>query len=152
MPAPDVSTLARKYRVDVELTPSTWTQVKGLQEFKPALNPDLQDDGVYDDEGWGSQTKTGLAWTAELKLIRRVGAAAPTTYDPGQEGLRAAAEVFGSDGVVHVRWYDKEGGPEAYDGYAEVSWVPDGGNRTALETVTVTLTGKGARNTISNPA
>jgi hypothetical protein len=35
--------------------------------------------------------------------------------------------------------------------YANVDWSPDGGNTSALSTVTVTLTGTGARTPITNP-
>lgn len=150
MPAPDVSTLARKFKLDVNIS-SSWTQVKGVAEFKAPLTPSLEDDSVYDDEGWGSQTKTALAWTIETKVIRRKSAPGDV-YDPGQEALRAASELFGADGQVYVRWYDRDGGVEAYEGYAEVTWTPDGGPNTALETVVVTLTGRGARTVIANPA
>lgn len=151
---PDVSALARKWATDVNTGSTvspTWTRIGGVQEFKPNLEPNLEDDATYDEEGWGSSTKTGLAWTLELKVIRRHDPADVTDYDPGQEKLRAAAELFGSDGVVEVRWFDREGGPEAYHGFGEVSWTPDGGNRTALETVSVVITGKGQREAITNP-
>ena len=151
MTQPDVSALARKFKIDVEIS-GIWTQVKGVQELKPAITPSLEDDSVYDDAGWGSKTKTGLEWSLELKAVRRQSPVDVTSYDPGQEALRNAAEAFGASGQVHVRWYDRDGGAEAYDGWAEVTWAPEGGMRTALETVTVTLSGRGARNTIANPA
>jgi hypothetical protein len=150
MTQPDVSALARKWKLDVDIS-GTFTRVKGLRDFKPVATPDLQDDGVYDDEGWGSQTKTGLSWTAELTIIRRYLASNDTVYDPGQEQLRVHANSFGAAGVALVRWYDRNGGPEAYQGYCEVGWVDQGGDRTALETAAITLTGKGARTAITNP-
>jgi hypothetical protein len=150
MTQPDVSALARKWKLDVDIS-GTWTLVKGMRELKPMLTPDLEDDGVYDDGGWGSSTKTGLVWTAEGTVVRRYSAANDTVYDPGQEQLRIHAETFGAAGVAHVRWYDRNGGPEAYEGYAEVSWVAAGGSRTDLETAEFVLTGRGARTTITNP-
>jgi hypothetical protein len=152
---PNVSALARKWRVDIDSNPAdpgeTWVQIKGVSEYKDSINPNLEDDSVYDDEGWGGQTKTALAQQIEIKIIRRHDPSDETSYDPGQELVRAAAREFGADGQVHLRWYDRFGGPEAYDGWFEVQWVPDGGPHTALETVVVTFFGKGKPTAISNP-
>lgn len=156
MTQPDVSALARKWKLEVDATAgdpaTTWTPCNGLIEFKPNLNANLEDDSTYDDEGYDSVTKTALGWVLEAKFIRRHDIADVEDYDAGQELLRACAEAFGSAGVAHVRWYDRNGGPEAYHGYAEVSWAPDGGNNKQLETVVVTLTGKGRRIALPNPA
>lgn len=154
MTQPDQSTLARKFKLDVNTGTAAvpiWTPVKGIREFAPKLNANLEDDSDYDAEGWGSQTKTQLDWALEVKVARKVSPSSATTYDPGQEALRTKAELFGASGVAHVRWYDREGGAEAYEGFAEVQWVADGGDTKALELVTVTLTGKGARTVITNP-
>lgn len=154
MTAPNVSALARKWATDVNTGTTgspVWTRVGAVQEFKPALDPNLEDDATYDEEGWGSSTKTGLDWSLELKCIRRHDPTDVHDYDPGQEKIRTASELFGEDGVVEVRWFDRFGGAEAYHGFAEVTWSPDGGNRTALETVSITLTGKGVRTAITNP-
>jgi hypothetical protein len=156
MTTPLVSTLARKYRLDVSTgTDATsgapiWTQVRGVSEFTPTVDTTLEDDSDYDSDGWASQTKTQLAWMLEMTVKRKV-TLDTAAYDPGQEALRVAAESFGADGVVHVRWYDRDGGPESYEGYAEVSWNPSGGSPTALSEVGVTLTGKGARESVANP-
>jgi len=151
---PDVSALARKWKIDVNTgtfdSPS-WTPILGLMEFKPSVDPNLEDDGVYDDEGWGGQTKTALSWKNEIKCVRRHDPADETEYDTGQEALRAKVDVFGASGVADVRWYDRFGSAEAYRGQAEVTWAPDGGPHTALETVVITLTGKGLRQLIENP-
>lgn len=155
MTQPDVSALARKWKIDVNtgtFGSPVWTPVLGLMEFKPTTPPNLEDDSTYDSEGWGSQTKTALSWLLEMKVVRRHDPADETEYDAGQEALRAKVALFGSSGIADVRWYDRFGGPEAYRGQAEVTWAPDGGPHTALETAVITLTGKGAREDISNPA
>lgn len=155
----EITSLARKFQVQVDqayqsnggVTPS-WVTVYGIQDLKPAIAATLQPDSDYETNGWESQTKTGLAWSLDLKLLRRYNSGDPTTYDPGQEVIRAAHDQFGSVGVVNLRWYDRNGGPEAYLGLAEVSWAPDGGDNKTLETVSVTLTGKGIRTLLSpNP-
>ncbi len=135
----------------VVLTGDHWLQVRALKEFTPGLDTNLEDDSDYDSDGWSSSTKTQLGWKIDAKLMRKIGIESGDP-DPGQEILRLAAESFGTAGIVHVRWYDRDGGPEAYSGYAEVSWSPDGGDTTALASVSVTLTGKGPRTPITNPA
>jgi hypothetical protein len=151
---PLVSTLARKYKLDIntgtELSP-TWTQVKAIAEFKPTIDASTEDDSDYDGAGWGSDAKTLLKWKIELKIIRKI-TVDTAAYDPGQEALRGVAEDFGPDGVVHVRWYDRDGSTEAWEGFGEVTWEPDGGDTTALATVSVNLMGRGAREVITNPA
>jgi hypothetical protein len=129
-----------------------WVQVRAIAEFTPSLDAKLEEDSDYDSDGYGSQTKTMLMWGLDLKVMRKIGIATAIP-DPGQEKLRLAAEQFGTPGVVHVRWYDRTvGQPEAYEGYAEVVWAPEGGGTGALAAVKVKLEGKGARLTIANPA
>ncbi|MCX4672406.1 hypothetical protein OG453_38105 [Streptomyces sp. NBC_01381] len=73
-------------------------------------------------------------------------------FNAAQEKLRLASESFGVASRVHVRYYDREGRDEAYEGRALVTWEPDGGAADDLDTVKVTLTGKGPRKKITNPA
>lgn len=150
----DVSALARKFAIDVNsgttLAP-VWVRLGGVQEFNDPLNPSMEDDSDYDSE-WGSQTKTQLKWQAVIKVVRRHDPSDVTVYDTAQELLRAKSVLFGADGIADVRWYDRNGGPEAYRGQAEVTWQRAGGASTALDTVTITLDGKGAREDITNPA
>lgn len=149
-----VSTLARKFAVDVNIgtvnSPS-WRKIRGIADLKPGLDNNLEDDTDYDADGWKSETKTLIGWMLELKLRRKQGF---TTgfYDLGQEKLRLASDQFGVDGTVQVRWYDRTGGPEAYTGFASVSWEPEGGDAKALDMATAKLSGNGARVAITNPA
>lgn len=149
-----VSTLARKFRVEVNTGTTAepvWTQVRAIADLKPSIDTNLEDDSDYDSEGWQSQVKTQLGWALEIKMGRKIGFSSET-YDPGQEFLRAASTSFGTDGTVEVRWYDREAGPEAYQGFATVGWSPEGGDTKTLDMVTVTLTGSGKRRDITNPA
>lgn len=154
MTQPQQTQLARKWKLEINtgsVATPTWTQVKGINEFTPQVGEaNLEEDNDYDSDGWGSSTKTMLNWSAEAKLLRK---ADPGTnaLDTGQEKLRTQSRLFGSDGVAHVRFYDRNGGVEAYEGFAEVSWGAEGGSPSDLETVTVTLTGKGALEEIANP-
>lgn len=152
------STLNRSWYLDVDTgtdpeTP-TWTPVQGITEFQPAQEPQLQDDGDFDSDGYGSQTNTGITWSLTGKVARKVTAADATAYDPGQEVMRLAGSEIGPANAVHIRWYEMTpDGPrvEAYEGQAAVTWSPDGGDKTALNIVSFTLTGQGKRNSIAHP-
>jgi hypothetical protein len=151
-PVETETALARRYRVDVDLgtgTP-TWTWLPGINDFAPKVDQTQQKSTTYDDDGWTDQTVTELAWSAEITMLHRCH---PTTgeFNAAQEKLRLAAEAFASDAKVHVRWYDKEGRDEAYEGYALVQWERDGTATDDLDSIKVTLTGKGKRVSITNP-
>jgi len=151
------STLVRKWYLDVNAgthAAPTWTAVNGMTDFKPVVEHTLQDDADFDSEGYKSSTATAVAWSLETKLARKVTVADPQAYDAGQEILREASDELGPSNTVEVRWYEmEEDGPreEAYQGYAAVSWSPDGGAMDALETVSVKLTGQGKRTAITHP-
>lgn len=151
------STLVRKYYVDINTgtagTP-VWTPVYGMVNFVPSQDTTLQDDSDYDSEGYKSQTATALAWGAQMTVSRKVVEAAPTTYDPGQEAIRAASYEMGPANSVDARYYEMTaGGPriEAFRGNAAVAWSPVGGAMDALDQVQVTLTGQGKRTAITHP-
>jgi|GEM_PF-2057137 len=149
-----VATLARDWALDVNSgTPSVpvWVKVRGIGELKPTVEANMEEDSDYDGDGWASETKTELKWSLETKFLRKVGFTSGN-HDAGQEIIRNAHDKFGVAGTVQIRWYDKNGGAEAYSGYASVQWAPEGGDTKALQTVTVTLSGNGARSTIVNPA
>ncbi|MGW0134825.1 phage tail tube protein [Streptomyces sp. NPDC003299] len=152
-PAETETALAARYRVDVDLSTTgaaSWSWLPGIQEFTPKVDPTQQDSTTYDDDGWADQTVTQLAWSVELTMLHRCH---PTTkaFNAAQEKLRLASEQFGDGSKVHVRWYDKEGRDEAYEGWALVSWERDGSATDDLDSVKVTLTGKGKRTAIANP-
>ncbi len=156
MTAPLITHLARSLKLQVDsaypgsATPS-WIDVKGISTMQSAIAPTLQSTNDYDSDGWNDSTKTMLGWSFSLTLMRK--GADEASFDPGQQVLEAAHDKFGDDGVAHIRWYDRNGATgEAYEGYAEVGWAPAGGAPDALNTVAVTLTGKGARTAITNPA
>ncbi|NAE18081.1 phage tail tube protein [Enterococcus hirae] len=127
-----------------------WMRVRGMTELSTTVDSNLEDDSDYDSDGWSSQTKTGMSWKLEMTVARKVGLTS-RAYDPGQEKLRLAADQFGADGSVQVRWYDRKGGPEAFSGVGTVSWSPQGGKYTDLDFTKVTVDGQGARARITNP-
>lgn len=155
MTQPQQTTLARKWVLEVNtntVASPTWTTVKGLRNLTPKeAIANLEDDNVYEDAGYTGQTKTALSWGADVELARRTLPSDVTTYDVGQERLRTLSKTLGPTGVGHFRLYDRDGGPEAWTGFGEVEWENQGGEMTDLETVNVTLTGKGAPTAITNP-
>lgn len=152
------ATLNRKWFIDVDTAapagPASWIGIFGVQELKPTADYTSQDTSDM-SSGYKSDTVTALGWGYELKLIRKTQRSTPASYDPGQEFLRSAAATMGGDNSVHIRVYEMNGatGPkvEAYAGYCSVTWEPDGGGMDAVETVTVKLTGQGAKTSITHP-
>jgi hypothetical protein len=112
------TTLSRKFRVDVttDLTlASGWLQLNGIDDWSPQINPNLEETSAYDTTGWKTNEVTMQDWTATASLFRRI---VTSVYDPGQELIRATQGQFGTAARCGVRWYDKNGGPEAYSGVA----------------------------------
>lgn len=145
-----VTTLAKKMRLDVTTDGGiTYFKVRGIKTMKPVINPTTEDDTDFDSGNWGSDLKTLLKWQLDMDVKRGLGVVTGT-YDPGQEVLRAASENMGVAGVVQVRWFDRNGGPEAYTGFAQVTWSPNGGGAVG-DVVSVSLLGQGTRTTIANP-
>jgi hypothetical protein len=146
--------LARRYRLELDMDNTgaspTWSIVPGINDFSPKVDQTQQESTTYEDAGWVDQTPTAYAWSIEATMLHRCH---PTTkaFNPAQEKMRLAAEQFGSAATVHVRWFDRDGRAEAYEGYALVQWEQDGTATDDLDSVKVTLTGKGARTPITNP-
>jgi len=133
--------LARKFRVDVsaDLTLATgFVQLNGISDFDPEVSPNLVDSSAYDTSGWSSSEITMQAWVATATYFRRLLAG---TYDPGQELVRARVGQFGDSARIAVRWYDKNGGPEAGRGVALVTTKRSSTAVKDLEQVQATFTG-----------
>ncbi|MEV4053039.1 IPT/TIG domain-containing protein [Amycolatopsis sp. NPDC049688] len=145
--------------LDVDTASSTtapvWIPVMGMTDFKQKLDPTLQDDSDFDSAGFMSKTKTAEAWGVDAKIVRKVLKADQTSYDPGQEFLRGKAiGKLGAANSAHIRFYEMTpGGPraEAYDGWAAVTWSPDGGKMSDLNAVSLTLDGQGQLVAITHP-
>lgn len=148
------STLQKSWKLDVNtgtVSVPVWTPVRGIGELKDAIDSNAEDDSDYDSDDWGSDVVTQLKWSLEVKVGRKVGVTSGA-YDLGQETLRAAASRTGSASIKEVRWYDRNGGPEAYRGFGSVGWEPEGGDAKALKIATIKISGNGERFDITNPA
>lgn len=155
--------LARDWFVDVNIgsfASPNWIPINGWQDLKPTFNPTTQDSSDYDSAGYKDSAVTAVEWGLTGKVGRKTLAANPLQYDQGQEVLRLAAAQMGNGNRVDVRFYEAAGGVggsgtnprvEAYRGYVNVQWEPDGGGMEALNVVSVTLGGKGQRTSITHP-
>lgn len=154
------TSLAAKWKVQVDTSTaqdgSTWTDVRGITNFQPAISQTTQDDSDYDSVdpttgiSWKSQVITQLDWSLVMKLSRKT--ASGYVEDPGQAKIRSCYDKSGAASLLHVRWYDRNGGTEAFEGTGQVQWSEDGGDLTQLSSVSVTVMGRGTRKTITNPA
>src|SRR5690606_36154107 len=95
-------------------------------------------------------TKTAQAWEVVVTFNRKVNEGT-STYSPVHEAIRLAFFEYGTDGLVHLRFMDRNGLPEAYEGRAIPTWAPAGGAATDLAQVEVTFTGTGPLEAIPNP-
>ena len=149
-----VTALARRWVLQLDMSAakdgSDWNTVIGVTEFNPEAEPNIEDSSDYDSGGWAGNTKTGQSWEIGVTINRRVNDQTKV-YHTTHEALRAAAFAFGSNSQVHIRYYDRDGMPEAYEGTALVTWAPSGGEYTALDQVEMTLTGDGELQLITNP-
>ncbi|MEE1814208.1 hypothetical protein PUR59_04130 [Streptomyces sp. SP18ES09] len=149
-----VTALARRWRLEIDMSAakdgSNWQIVPGITEFNPAAEPNIEDSSSYDSDGWAENTKTGQSWELGVTVNRKINDQVKV-YHPTHEAFRLASFAFGSASEVRVRYYDRTGLPEAYDGIALVTWAPSGGEYTALDQVEMTLTGTGPLTSITNP-
>lgn len=153
-PTEEITALARRWGVDIDIdapsTPADWQYLFGVEELKPVFEQRMENDEGYDDDGGNRDAITGSAERLEITLKRRRDGSG--AYNTTQEYLRLKARAANSlDGEVHIRWYDLDGGPEAYDARALVTWLPNGGNGAARDTVAVVLRVQGKAVVITNP-
>ncbi len=137
-----VTALARKFGVQVtsDLTLSGgWVALNGVADLDPEIAAGLEDASAYDTNGWSTSEITMQSWTLQATVFRRQNGS--NVYDAGQELVRAAVGQFGTAARVGVRWFDKNGGPEAYSGVAVVSWKRTNTAVKNLEQAQITFTG-----------
>ncbi|TXL91579.1 hypothetical protein [Streptomyces sp. IB2014 016-6] len=145
--------LAREWRLEINMATAEapdWQLCPGVREFQPASEPNIEDSSDYDGEGWASNEKTGQAWELGV-TIRRKANKAVKIYSPVHEKIRLAHYAYGEDNKIHLRYMNRNGLPEAYEGKAIPNWQPSGGEYTALGETEITFTGDGALTPIDNP-
>ncbi|NUQ88961.1 MAG: hypothetical protein HOQ43_10915 [Glycomyces artemisiae] len=149
----EATALARRFRTEVDMgtvESPDWQLFPAIYEFVPKIEGVDQDDSDYDSDGWASANRTARKWSLEIKARHKLN---PETQaeNPVQAKVRLAGRSVGADATIRVRWYDRNGGPEAEQGEALVSWESDGGDQEQSDNVTVNLTGRGNLTSITNP-
>lgn len=137
-----------RFRIDsaVGLDGSSYIPVRAVTNFQPAFDLTTVDDSDYDSGFMGSDAATQGKWSLVCTIDRKV--ASGYVEDPGQALLRVA---YATGTPVRVSWNDRNGGPEAFDGFGIVKWSEKGGSTADKSSVDVTIMGRGVRNTITNP-
>ncbi|THV26010.1 phage tail tube protein [Glycomyces paridis] len=153
----EATALQRKWRWQINtgsVSVPNWETVLGLQEFTPNIEPTDQEDNDYESDGWGGSTRTMLVWGLEANLSHRKDTVTHVENTVHAFLRLASMAIEAADGVVHMRWFDKLGSVEAYEGYGLITWAPDGGGMADLERVSVTVTPSATNpvlTTIANP-
>jgi len=142
--------LARRFLVDVSPDGSTWTRLKGINDFAPTENPTNQASDTYDTNGFNSFEKTMTGWKLTIKFFRPTTAGVPS--DPGQALVEATRFQFGTSARIYVRWYDRYGATVGnWSGYALIDWNQSKTGVADQEEVTVNFNGDGVLTAITNP-
>lgn len=141
--------LARRFAVDVSVDDTNWVPLKGITDFNPQENPTLQATDDYDTNGFASFEKTMTGAKVAIKANRKLNAGA---FDPGQELCRATRYQFGDSARIYVRWYDRNGAPEAYSARYLVDYQQSKTGAADIEEVTIAFTADGVVSPITNPA
>lgn len=147
----NTTALASRFRVDLteDLTlAGGWVQLVGINDLKPNPSQNLVETSSYDNDGWESHEKTFQAWDVVATCWMRTvtGLIAPSLQ------LLTSRELLWGDACrIGVRWYDKNGVPEAFQGVAIVQTARGNTGVKDPETKTFTLKGDGILTPITNP-
>ena len=144
------SLLAKDWQLDVNIGSSespTWVQVKGMTSIKETITATKQDDSDFDSGGWGSTQTTQRLWSLVCTGKRKRDTSSEVTFipDPGQQFLIDAGNLVGIGSSVEIRYYRKDGAPDAWQGFVDVDYGGGGGAVVDLEPADFTLGGQGAR-------
>lgn len=142
------TSLARRFKFQVSADNTNWLSVAGMTDLSPNETPTIVAADDYDSNGFSSFEKTMTGSKVVVKANRKTNSG---VFDPGQELVRQARFQFGDQARVYVRWYDRNGAPEAYSGRALVDWQQSKTGVADLEEVTMTFTIDGVLSSITNP-
>jgi hypothetical protein len=140
--------LARRRAVDISADNITWVRLIGTTDINDQDTPTYVDTTDYDTNGFASTEITLHTWAMTVKFNRKSAAG---VFDPVQELIRAARFQFGTAARLYVRWYDRNGKPDARTGLAIVEWNQSKSGVGDVEEITVNFKGDGAITSIANP-
>lgn len=130
-----------------------WTPCSHMTAYTPRQDVTKQDATTFDHGNYkGPQITTQLGWGGSGTFLRNRYAG---VEDPGQKALRLAATPQSATAVpatqIGVQIIDRFGGDDCIQGFASITWEPQGGGQTDLQTVNFTLDGVGYAPVITNP-
>jgi len=131
-------------------SPRKYMNVPDITGLAPLAPPKNQDDATYANKGQDSQSKIGE--TFSLQVTVKAVLDANGELQPYLIALIKAADATGSDNIIGHRYYHATSEILAYEGTAGVEWVRQNTGNADLEFFSFTLTGKGDRKRIPNPA
>lgn len=141
--------LARRFRQDVSVDGISWVKLGALTDFAPTENPTNQAADTYDTNGFNAFEKTMTGWQTVSKFLMPTTAGIPS--DAGQTLCEGTRFQFGDAARLYTRWYDRNGGTDAWSGRALVGWNQTKTGVADIDEVTVTFQGDGALARITNP-
>lgn len=147
----NTTALASRFRVDLteDLTlAGGWVQLIGINDLKPNIAQNLVETSSYDNDGWESYEKTFQGWSLAATVWMRTSAG---ILAPSVQLLQDREILWGDDCRIGVRWYDRNGVPEAFQGVAVVQSERGQTGVKDPETKTFTLQGDGVLTRITNP-
>jgi hypothetical protein len=163
VPLPDGYTLGKSYEYGIDVNLGTydtpvWQPVRRISGFAPAPTPKTQDSQTYDDLGSDNSDVTGWSWVNSFNV--QVNRHLTTgLYLPEVEYLlaRTRPSATGETAIADVRWYHKPevGAPNPNDAFRGLCTVAPARQNTGpggeIESLGITLTGKGPSDPITNP-
>lgn len=150
-----------EYAVDIDvsadpMTPS-WQRIRFISAVDPQVTPVTEDAATYDDKGAPNEVKLSESWTLGFTVQQH--RQSDGTYLPEVEKLLELSrpDAVGNAATGRFRWYDypNQGTPnpdEAYEGDATVAVNRGQTGNASIGGWSVTLTGRGRRRSIPNPA
>ena len=126
-----------------------WEWVIGATDFNPQTPKNSQNAADINFGPWGGSISTEITWSATMNLLKKLG----------RDGTVPAATVHllergvnvGLDGMTDIRFWRTDGFPESWQGVGDVGLSGGGGDKTALYSTTVTITGYGPLVRIDKP-
>jgi hypothetical protein len=141
--------LARRYRLDVSSDGTNWVKLGAITDLAPTESPTTQAADTYDTNGFNAFEKTMTAWQIVAKFLMPTTGSVPS--DAGQALISATRFQFGSAARIYARWYDRNGGTDAWAGVALVDWNQSKTGVADIGEVTATFKGDGVLEQITNP-